>query len=113
MADYILKKDGMLYNKESGKQKKEVYKRGVPYYAIRVSGKVRNIQIDPWSIMKYYNISEYNIEIDNDVVEDEMFMKHIKIRYNRLMLCYNDHEAVVSRLWKEVVRDGKAYLFVR
>ena len=113
MSNYILKKDGMLYNKETGKQKKEVYIRKVPYYSIFMDGKQKMIQIDPWYIMKEYNISEYNIEIDNDVIEDEMFMKHIELRYKRLMLCYNDHEAVVSRLWKEILRDGKEYIFVK
>lgn len=112
MADYILKKDGLLYNKESGKQKKEVYIRKVPYYVIFMGGKEKRIQVDPWLIMKEYNISEYNIEIDSDIVEDEMFMQHIKLKYNKLMKFYNDHETVVHRLWKEVVRNGKSYLFV-
>lgn len=73
MANYILKKDGHLYNKKTGhkmtktKRKapvrigKEVILSSIDYYRPFVNGKMRWIQCDR---IYDYNLSEYNIEVE-------------------------------------------------
>lgn len=112
MASYILKKNGLLYNRETGEPKKEVYIRKVPYYTTYTEGKQKCIQSDPWLILKEYNLSEYNIEVEDGINEDEMFMQHIKRSYKKLMRFYSDEKEAKKLLWvREVVRYGKEYLF--
>lgn len=112
MARYILKKDGKLYNKDTGEPRKQTNRRGVMYYDVWVDGKTRAIQIDPWLIMKEYNLSEYNIEIEDGIVEDEMFIQHLNLRHKYLTRFHSDDNEIRKRLWRrEVVRYGKEYLF--
>lgn len=68
MANYILKKDGNLYNKKTNKQipRRKIDRKGKfakEYYFVTVNGKPRRFQCDEWY---KYPLNEYNVEVEND-----------------------------------------------
>ncbi len=116
MATYILKKDGKLYNKATNKQNSVTYIGAVAYYFVFVDGKSRALQTDPYLILKsYYPTGEYNIEIDEDAVEDDLFMMHLRYQKEKRMKCGRTDQEYIryvkSRLWEDVVKNEKTYLF--
>lgn len=79
MAKYILKKDGYLYNKETGKSIKGSRKHNLPiclfapYYALKdKNGKTCNLRCYPYDMITLYNLNDFNIEVE-DGVTPELF----------------------------------------
>ena len=83
MARYILRKDGNLYNADTGREMKRVNLRNALYYHVWLDGKPKSLQADPFMIMTVYDYSEYGITIDKDVNLRDMWDLHVSIVKSR------------------------------
>lgn len=97
MARYILRKDGNLYNADTGREMKKIKVRNTLYYMVYVNGKQRSLKSDAFMIMTVYDYNEYGITIDNDVNLRDMWDLHVEIVKSRFRdesmwkrLLYND-----------------------
>lgn len=100
MARYILRKDGNLYNADTGHEIKRVNKGSALYYHVHVDGKQRALQADPFVIMTCYDCKEYGITVEDGINLREMWDLHVSIVKSRFKdesmwkwYLYNDVQA--------------------
>jgi hypothetical protein len=102
MARYILRKDGNLYNSDTGREMKRVNLRNTLYYMPCVNGKQRALKADPFMIMTVYDYSEYGITIDKDVNLRDMWNLHVDM----VKSSYKD-ESTWKRLLNKDIQEYK------
>lgn len=98
MARYILRKDGNLYNADTGREIKRVKRGHVLYYDVYVDGKQRALKADAFMIMTVYDYNEYGITIDNDVNLRDMWDLHVAIVKSR----FKDESTCKRQLYRDV-----------
>ncbi len=98
MARYILRKDGNLYNEDTGHMLKRINLRNTMYYMPNVDGKHKALQADPFMIMTVYDYSEYGITIDKDVTLRDMWNLHVNMVKSR----FKDEETCKRLLNRDI-----------
>lgn len=83
MARYILRKDGNLYNADTGYQLKKINRGRVLYYDVYVDGKQRALKADAFMIMTVYDYKDYGITIEDGINLRDMWDLHVDIVKSR------------------------------
>ena len=106
VAKYTLRKDGKLYNNEKEKYLSIQKIRGVQYYRLFIDGKVSYIQVDPYYIMKgVYPLDEYDIDIEDGIESDKMFMAHMILYYQKRKMYKHTDSDLLARIMNEIVEN--------
>lgn len=101
MADYILKKDGFLYNKKTNHKKKPFSQRingkilpafgWSQYYRLNSikENKFHCLRADPYDMITMYDLEDYSVEVEEGVTTELFARLHIIFIMNSLIEWYN------------------------
>lgn len=98
MARYILRKDGNLYNADTGREMKRVNLRNALYYMVCLDGKHKALKADAFMIMAIYDYKDYGITIEDGVNLRDMWDLHVEIVKSR----FKDESTCKRQLYRDV-----------